>query len=186
MKMFEGWGFSEETKLQEFIFMVNSIAKKRFSINTRRLELFGLKQKKDEDPIDFLNQIQELVTNSDWYDISENEAISLIFHKGVKCQMSRKTCSEFMKKHPDGDIQKLTDQLKGVLASNKLGSEENCIKCGEQGHSEFNCWGNCPACGEQGHSPGTCLLTPEKIIAREKRKRKRKRKRMAYKRKLKL
>merc|ERR1712030_13977 len=34
MKMFEGWGFSEETNLQEFIFMV-----KRFSINTRRAEL---------------------------------------------------------------------------------------------------------------------------------------------------
>ena len=65
MKMFEGWGFSEETNLQEFIFMVNSIAKKRFSINTRRTELFCLKQKKNEDPIDFLNQIQELVTNSD-------------------------------------------------------------------------------------------------------------------------
>ena len=30
MKMFEGWGFSEETNLQEFIFMVNSIVKKRF------------------------------------------------------------------------------------------------------------------------------------------------------------
>ena len=33
MKMFEGWGFSEETNLQEFIFMVNSIAKKRFNIS---------------------------------------------------------------------------------------------------------------------------------------------------------
>ena len=47
MKMFEGWGFSEETNLQEFIFMVNSIAKNRFSINTRRSELFCLKQKKN-------------------------------------------------------------------------------------------------------------------------------------------
>ena len=184
MKMFEGWGFSEETNLQEFIFMVNSIAKKRFSINTRRLELFCLKQKKNEDPIEFLNQIQELVTNSDWYGISENEAISLIFHKGVKCNKSRKTCSEFMKEFPEGDIQKLTDQLKGVLASNKPGSEENCTNCGQQGHSDFNCWGNCPACGEIGHSPGTCQLTPEKIRAREKRKRRRKR--MAYKKRLKL
>ena len=53
MKMFEGWGFNEETNLQEFIFMVNSIAKKRFSINTRRAELFCLKQKKNENLIDF-------------------------------------------------------------------------------------------------------------------------------------
>merc|ERR1712030_76326 len=55
MKMFEGWGFSEETTLQEFIFMVNSVAKNRFSVNNRRLELFCLKQK-NEDPIDFLDK----------------------------------------------------------------------------------------------------------------------------------
>ena len=162
MKMFEGWGFSEETNLQEFIFMVNSIAKKRFSINTRRTELFCLKQSKNEDPIEFLNQIQELVTNSDWYGISENEAISLFFHKGVRCNKSRITCSEFMKKYPEGDIQKLTDQLKRVLASEKPRSKENFTNCGVEGHSEFNCWGNCPACGEQGHSPGTCQLEQEK------------------------
>ena len=170
MKMFEGWGFSEETNLQEFIFMVNSIAKKRFSINTRRTELFCLKQSKNEDPIEFLNQIQELVTNSDWYGISENEAISLFFHKGVRCNKSRITCSEFMKKYPEGDIQKLTDQLKGVLTSEKPRSKENCTNCGRPGHSDFNCWGDCPACGEQGHSPGTCQLSPEKIRAKEKRK----------------
>ena len=114
MKMFEGWGFSEETNLQEFIFMVNSIARKRFSINTRRTELFSLKQSKDEDPIEFLNQIKELVTSSDWYGISENEAICLFFKKGVRCNKSRNTCLEFMKKYPEGDFQKLTDQLGSV------------------------------------------------------------------------
>ena len=51
MKMFEGWRFSEETNLQEFIFMVTSIARKRFSINARRAELFSLKQSKNDDPI---------------------------------------------------------------------------------------------------------------------------------------
>merc|ERR1711888_233773 len=66
MKMFEGWGFSEETNLQEFIFMASSIARKRFSINARRTELFSLKQGKNEDPIEFLNQIKELFTSSDW------------------------------------------------------------------------------------------------------------------------
>ena len=100
--MFEGWGFSKETTLQEFIFMVNSIAKNRFSVNNRRLELFCLKQKKNEDPIEFLHEIQDLVTNSDWYNISENEAILMIFRKGVKCNKSRKTCSEFMKKFQKG------------------------------------------------------------------------------------
>ena len=102
MKMFEGWGFSEETNLQEFIFMVNSIARKRFSINTRRTELFSLKQSKDEDPIEFLNQIKELVTSSDWYGISENEAICLFFKKGVRCNKSRNTCLEFMKNTQKG------------------------------------------------------------------------------------
>merc|ERR1712208_51780 len=95
--MFKGWGFSEETNLQVFIFMVNSIARKRFSINARMTEFFSLKQSKDEDPIEFLNQIKELVTSSDWYGISENEAICLFFKKGVKCNESRNTCLEFMK-----------------------------------------------------------------------------------------
>ena len=72
-----------------------------------------------------------------------------------------------MKKYPEGDIQKLTDQLKGVLASEKPRSKENCTNCGVEGHSEYNCWGNCPACGEQGHSPGTCQLSADKIRARE-------------------
>ena len=66
----------------------------------------GLKKKKNEDPIEFLNQIQELISNSDWYDISKTEAI------GVKCNKSRKTCSEFMKEFPEGNIQQLADQLK--------------------------------------------------------------------------
>ena len=68
-KMFEGWEFDEKNTLQEFIFMVKTIARKRFSINNRRVELFSLKQNKNEDPIEFLNQIRELVESSDWYGI---------------------------------------------------------------------------------------------------------------------
>ena len=48
MKMFEGWGFNEKTTLQEFIFMVNSVASNRFSVNNRRLELFCLQQKNED------------------------------------------------------------------------------------------------------------------------------------------
>merc|ERR1712002_221119 len=174
MKMFEGWGFSEETNLQEFIFMVSSIARKRFSINTRTTKLYCLKQSKNEDPIEFLNQIQELVTSSDWYGILENEAICLFFKKGVKCNKSRNTCLEFMEKYPEGDFQKLTDQLIGALTSEKPRPKENCTNCGRKGHSDYNCWGDCPACGEQGHRPGSCQLSPEKIRAKEKRKCRRK------------
>ena len=174
MKMLEGWEFNEETNLQEFIFMVNSIARKRFSINERRTELFNLKQSKNEGPIEFLNQIKELVTNSDWYGISENELICLFFNRGVRCYRSKNTCLKFMKNYPEGDFQKLTDQLIGALTSDKPRSKENCTNCGRKGHSEFNCWGDCPACGEQGHSPGACQLSPEKIRSKEKRKRHRK------------
>merc|ERR1712030_298372 len=48
-------------------------------------ELFSLKQNKNEDPIEFLNQIKELVTSSDWYGISENEAICLFFTNCTNC-----------------------------------------------------------------------------------------------------
>ena len=77
-------------------------------------------------------------------------------------------CSEFMKEFPEGNIQKLADQLKVVKALNKQRSEENCTNCGQQGHSKRNCWGICPACGEPGDSPGICQLSPERIRAREK------------------
>ena len=67
----------------------------------------------------------------------------------------------------------MADHLKGVKASNKPRSEENCTYCGQQGHSEYNCWGICPACEKIGHRPGTCQLSPDQIRSREnKRKRK--------------
>ena len=85
--MFEGWGFSEETTLQEFIFMVNSVARNRFSVSNRRLELFDLKQK-NEDALEFLYKVQDLVSNSDWHNITEKEAVFMIFQKGVQCDCS--------------------------------------------------------------------------------------------------
>ena len=96
LKMFEGWAFNEETNLQEFTFMVKTIAKKRFSINNRRVELFGIKQNKNEDPIEFLSQIRELVKSSDWYGISENEDICLFFERGVRCSKNQNICNQFM------------------------------------------------------------------------------------------
>merc|ERR1711891_15032 len=84
-KMFEGWSFNEQTTLQDFTFMVKSIAKNRFSVNDRRTELFNVKQEKGETPIDYINKIKQLVESSDWDGISQNEAICLFFEKGVKC-----------------------------------------------------------------------------------------------------
>ena len=170
LKMFEGWEFNEKTNLQEFTFMVKTIAKNRFSINNRRAELFNIKQDKKEDPIEYLNKIRFLVKSSDWYGISENEAICLLFERGVKCQKSKNICYKYMEKHPEGDFQTLIDQLKSALTSDKPRSKENCTNCGKKGHLEYNCWGNCPVCGEQGHSPGSCQLSPEKIKAIAKKK----------------
>merc|ERR1712237_323594 len=173
--MFKGCVFNEKTTLQGFTFMVKTIAKKRFSINNRRVELFIIKQKKKEDLIEFLNQIRILVKSSDWYGISENEAICLLFERGVKCKKSKNICYKYMEKHPEGDFQTLIDQLKGALTSEKPRSKENCTNCGKKGHLEFMCWGNCPVCSEKGHSPGSCESSPEKIKSRIRRRRKKKR-----------
>ena len=108
----------------------------------------------------------------------------MIFQKGVQCDKSRKVCSEFMKECPEGNIQRLADQLKGVKASNKPKSKDNCTNCGQQGHLKINCWGICPACEETGHRPGTCQLSPKERIKREK-TRKRKLRAVLKKRRLK-
>ena len=89
-----------------------------------------------------------------------------------------------MKECPEGSIQRLADQLKGVKASNKPRSKDNCTNCGQQGHLKFNCWGICPACEETGHRPGTCQLSPDQIRSKENR-RKRKLRLVHKKRRLK-
>ena len=167
MKMFEGWGFNQKTTLQEVIFMVNSVANNRFSVHNRKLELFCLEQK-NEDTLEFLYKVQDLVTNSDWHNITEKEAVFMIFQKGVQCEKSRKVCSEFRKECPEGDIQRLADQLKGVKASKKQKSKDNCTNCGQEGHLNINCWGICPACEQTGHRPGTCQLSTQERIRKEK------------------
>ena len=98
--------------------MENSVANNRFSVHNRRLELF-CRQQENEDELEFLYKIQDLVNNSDWSNITEKEAVFMIFQKGVQCEQCRKVCSQFRKECPEGDIQRLADQLKGVMASKK-------------------------------------------------------------------
>ena len=95
----------------------------------------------------------------------------MIFQKGVQCEQSRKVCSQFRKECPEGDIQRLADQLKGVMASKKPKTKkDNCTTCGQEGHLNSNCWGRCPACLETGHRPGECLLSQNEIIRKENRR----------------
>ena len=135
----KSWKFDETTNLREFCFMVEVITKDRSSINTIRREMFDLKQDKNENPMEYLDKIQQLMGMSDWYNISATEAICLIFQIGVKCVKSRQICSEFMKQFPEGDIHKLRDQLKVVDALKNKGAKDNCLSCGKQGHTKINC-----------------------------------------------
>ena len=57
-------------------------------------------------------------------------------------------------------------------------------KAGKAGHLNINCWGTCPACEQTGHRPGSCQLSVQERIKREK-DRKRKLKAALHKRKLK-
>ena len=114
MMLEKGWKFDLTTNLREFCFMVDSIAKERFSITAIRKELFDLKQHKNENVIEFLDKINQLMHMSDWQNISGIEAICLIFITGVTCENSRRICSNFMKKSPEGNINKLRDQLEVV------------------------------------------------------------------------
>ena len=115
--------------------------------------------------------------------ISEKEAILMIFQKGVNCEKSRKVCSAFMKECPEGNIERLADQLKGVKISKKPTSNNNCTNCGKAGHLNINCWGTCTACDQTDHWSGSCQLLVQERIKREK-ARKRKRKAGLNKRKL--
>ena len=99
--------------------------------------------------------------------ISEKEAILMIFQKGVNCEKIRKVCSAFMKECPEGNIQRLADQLKGVKISKKPTSNKNCTNCGRAGHLNKNCWGTCPACDQTDHRPGSCQLSVQERIKRE-------------------
>merc|ERR1711888_580615 len=94
--------------------MVDSIAKERFLITNIRKELFNLKQQKNEKVIEFLEKINQLIQMADWQNISGIEAICLIFISGVTCENSRRICSNFINKTPEGDINKLCDQLEVV------------------------------------------------------------------------
>ena len=116
MQMLEGWGFEEKTQLHEFITMIKSISKNRFSICDRRSELFGLKQT-NEDPVVFLSKVNDMVKNADWDNITHTDVTLLIFQQGVNCSQSKKICSEFIKTNLEGDIKQFADQLTGLQIS---------------------------------------------------------------------
>ena len=89
-------GFEERTQLHEFIALIESISKNKFSICDRRSELFGLKQT-NEDPVVFLSKVNVIVKNADWDNITQPDATLLIFQQGVNCAQGKQICPKFIK-----------------------------------------------------------------------------------------
>ena len=79
-----------------------------------------------------------------------------------------------MKGCPEGNLQKLADQLTGIKISKKpTSNKSNCTSCGKAGHLNIRCWGTCPACNQSGHRPRSCELSvQEKRRVERARKRK--------------
>merc|ERR1712236_27211 len=131
----QGWKFNKNTTLREYCFMIDSISKERFSITNIRKELFNIKQSKNENNLEFLEKINQTIQMADWQNISIIEATCLIFISGATCEDSKQICSKFMTKTPEGDINKLREQLEVVMEISKREPEiENCTFCGKMGH----------------------------------------------------
>ena len=78
-----------------------------------------------------------------------------------------------MKTNPEGNIEKLADQLTGLKISKKpTPIKPNCTNCGRVGHLTSKCWGICPTCNQLGHRSKSC-----EFLVQDKRKIERARKR---------
>merc|ERR1711895_237029 len=141
-----------------------------------RKELFNLKQRKDENNLEFLEKINQIIQMADWQNISIIEAICLIFISGATCEDSKQICSKFMTKTHEGDMNKLRQQLEVVNEISKEEPEiENCTICGKMGHKHDKCEAKCHICASYNHFPGSCqgpAITNKQKRKREYRKKK--------------
>merc|ERR1712215_632080 len=153
----QGWKFDKKTNLREYCFMIDSISKERFSITNIRKELFNMKQSQNENNLEFLEKINQIIQMADWQNISIIEATCLIFISGSICEDSKQICSKFMTKTPEGDVNKLREQLEVVMeVSKKVPEIENCTFCGKIGHKNDKCEAKCHLCASHNHFPGSC------------------------------
>merc|ERR1712215_614626 len=153
----QGWKFDKKTNLREYCFMIDSISKERFSITNIRKELFSIKQSQSENNVQFLEKVNQIIQIADWPNVSIVEATCLIFISGSNCEDSKKICNNFMSKTPEGDINKLREQLEVVMEISKREPEiENCTFCGKIGHKHDKCEAKCHLCASYNHFPGSC------------------------------
>ena len=153
----QGWKFNKNTTLREYCFMIDSISKERFSITNIRKELFNMKQSQKENNLEFLEKVNQIIQMADWPNISVIEATCLIFISGSTCEDSKQICSKFMTKTPEGDVNKLREQLEVVMeVSKKVPGIENCTFCGKIGHKNDKCEAKCHLCASHNHFPGSC------------------------------
>ena len=101
MTMLTGWGFEKRTQLHEFIALIESISKNKFSICDRRSELFGLKQT-NEDPVVFLSKVNDMVKNADWDNITQIDATLLFSNKVLIVHRARKYAQNLSKQTQKG------------------------------------------------------------------------------------
>ena len=87
----------------------------------------------------FLAKVNDLVKNADWYNITEIEATLFFFQQDINCAQSKQICSESIKTNPEGDIEKLADQLTGLKISKQpTPTKLNCTNCGRAGNLTIN------------------------------------------------
>ena len=105
-------GFSKETNLEDFVMLIEDVASFKFTLNERRAGLFEATQTTD-DPLDYLNELTQLIRFADWANLTPETAICHFFTKGVKCKASQQMCVKFMQEGGE-DLDQLRDELKKI------------------------------------------------------------------------
>ena len=76
----QNWGFSKETNLEDFVMLIKDVESFKFPLNERRAELFDATQTTD-DPLDYLNELTQLIRSADWANLTPETAICNFFKK---------------------------------------------------------------------------------------------------------
>ena len=96
LKQIEDRGFDKNTSLQDFICLIKDVILSKLSLETRQSALFDTKQQDIEDPADFLETLTNIISSTDWTQISPETATCYFFMQGVKSNVSKQICVKFV------------------------------------------------------------------------------------------